>query len=83
MAALRSGHLGAAAIDVARHEPLPADSELWDTPNLHISPHSAASIERYMDSLVGLLADNLARYAQGDPLQNEVIPDPPQPSGKG
>lgn len=83
VAALRSGRLGAAAIDVARHEPLPADSELWDTPNLHISPHSAASLERYMDSLIDLLADNLARDAGGEPLRNTVVPDPSRRPGGG
>ena len=38
-AALRDGRLAGAALDVMRPEPLPADSPLWDVPNLIISPH--------------------------------------------
>lgn len=39
--ALRAGRLAAAGIDVMVPEPLPADSTLWDTPNLLITPHGA------------------------------------------
>ncbi len=72
MAALRSGHLRAAAIDVAREEPLPSDSPLWDTPNLAISPHSSASADRYLERVGELFCDNLARYVNGQELRNVV-----------
>ena len=70
--ALHSGHLGAAVLDVTRQEPLPADSPLWDAPNLHLSPHSAASLDRYAENLFELFADNLDRYLRGEPLRNVV-----------
>jgi phosphoglycerate dehydrogenase-like enzyme len=70
--ALRSGHLRAAAIDVARQEPLPADSPLWDAPNLAISPHSSASADRYLERVVDLFVDNLGRYTADRPLRNVV-----------
>ena len=70
--ALRSGHLRAAAIDVAREEPLPPDSPLWDTPNLTISPHSSASADRYLERVGDLFYDNLARYVAGQELRNVV-----------
>jgi phosphoglycerate dehydrogenase-like enzyme len=70
--ALQSGQLRAAAIDVAREEPLPADNPLWDAPHLAISPHSSASADRYLERVVDLFTDNLARYVAGQPLRNVV-----------
>jgi phosphoglycerate dehydrogenase-like enzyme len=70
--ALRSGHLGAAVLDVTREEPLPADSPLWDAPNLRLSPHSAASLDHYLESVFDLFTDNLGRYVRGEPLRNVV-----------
>lgn len=43
IAALRSGHLGGAAIDVAEPEPLPPTDPLWDAPNLILVPHVGGS----------------------------------------
>ncbi len=73
-AALRSGHLAGAALDVFRQEPLPADSPLWEVPRLLISPHSATAITSYFPNLHGLLRDNVRRYLAGEPLVNEVDP---------
>lgn len=69
LAALRSGHLGGAAIDVTAIEPLPVDSQLWHAPRLIITPHAAGG------RLVGaaeLLAENLAALVAGEPLRNVV-----------
>jgi phosphoglycerate dehydrogenase-like enzyme len=72
IAALERGHLGAAILDVTREEPLPRSSPLWDAPRVHLSPHSSASIDRYLESLFDLFGENLARYAAGQPLRNVV-----------
>jgi phosphoglycerate dehydrogenase-like enzyme len=72
IAALESGHLRAAATDVARQEPLPPDDPLWEAPNLMISPHSSASQDRYFDMVFDLFVDNLGRYVAGDPLRNVI-----------
>jgi phosphoglycerate dehydrogenase-like enzyme len=72
VAALESGHLGAAILDVTRDEPTPVDSPLWAAPNCYLSPHSAVSLDSYGDPLVALLADNLARLVAGRPLRNVV-----------
>jgi phosphoglycerate dehydrogenase-like enzyme len=72
IAALESGHLRGAAIDVAKHEPIPADDPLYDAPNLSISPHSAASQDHYMERLWALFCDNLEAYRAGRPLRNVV-----------
>ena len=71
-AALRSGHLAGAALDVARAEPLPADSPLWEIPNLLLSPHSSTSQDRYFEMIFELFVDNLTRYISGQPLRNLV-----------
>lgn len=73
-AALRSGRLGAACLDVVREEPLPPNSELWDLPNVLISPHSAANLDDENVRLVELFADNLRRYLEGAPLRNVFDP---------
>jgi glyoxylate/hydroxypyruvate reductase A len=68
--ALRSGHLGGAALDVARREPLEADSPLWDMPNVLISPHSASTVHQENERLVELFCANLVRFARGERLIN-------------
>ncbi len=74
-AALESGHLGAAVLDVTRQEPLPADDPLWAAPNLYLSPHSAVSLDRYEATLAKLTADNLRRFLADEPMVN-VANDP-------
>lgn len=72
IAALESGHLGAAILDVTREEPLPADDPLWSAPNILISPHCSAAQDRYTETLLALFADNLGRFTRGESLRNVV-----------
>ncbi len=72
VAALESGHLAGAAIDVARTEPLPPQDPLWQAPNLLISPHSSATGEAFAPRALGLFVENLGRYLSGEPLLNVV-----------
>jgi phosphoglycerate dehydrogenase-like enzyme len=72
VAALGEGRLGAAALDVFEREPLPKESLLWDLPNLYVSAHSSVSVDRYLDDVFDLFADNLRRFAAGEPLHNVV-----------
>jgi phosphoglycerate dehydrogenase-like enzyme len=69
MDALRGGRIAGAALDVTRVEPLPADSPLWDTPNLIITPHAAGG--RPLGA-TDLLAENLENLLAGRPLRNVV-----------
>ena len=71
IAALESGHLGAALLDVTRLEPVPEDSPLWDAPNMYVSPHSAVSIDRYQINAWNLFVENFARWRAGEMLINQ------------
>ena len=68
--ALRSGHLGGAALDVFTEEPLPADSPLWSMPNVLISPHSGSTTDRENSRITDLFCENLRRYLADEPLLN-------------
>jgi phosphoglycerate dehydrogenase-like enzyme len=70
--ALERGHLRAAAIDVARTEPLPPEDPLWSAPNLYISPHSSTSGEGYAARAFDLFCRNFERFVRDEPLQNVV-----------
>lgn len=68
--ALRSGHLGGAALDVFADEPLPVDSPLWEMPNVLVSPHSASTSDRENARITELFCENLKRFLTGQPLLN-------------
>ena len=72
--ALRSGHLAGAALDVFPEEPLPAEHPLWSAPNLIVTPHTSGFRQGHWDEVVDIFADNLQRYASGEPLRFEVDP---------
>jgi phosphoglycerate dehydrogenase-like enzyme len=65
IAALRSKHIAFAALDVALVEPLPADSPLWDLPNVLISPHSASTAPSENGKITEIFCRNLACYLDG------------------
>jgi len=71
-AALRTGQLGGAALDVFTREPLDPTSPFWDLPNVIVTPHMSGAMEDYWTPLVALFAENLRRFEQGQPLLNVV-----------
>jgi phosphoglycerate dehydrogenase-like enzyme len=70
IAALRSGKLAGAYLDVFTREPLDPDSPLWTLPNVIISPHSSSYSQGYADRVGEIFLDNLARWRDGIPLRN-------------
>jgi phosphoglycerate dehydrogenase-like enzyme len=72
IAALESGHLSGAGIDVTDPEPLPAASKLWDLPNVIITPHVGGQGATRIDDMTNLFCENLRRYAAGERLINLV-----------
>jgi len=72
LAALRSGYLGGAYLDVFETEPLPADNPLWNAPNLLISPHAADGVADWEARFAALFAENLAHWRAGRTMRNVV-----------
>ncbi len=72
IAALQSKHLGGAYLDVFAQEPLPAESPLWDLPNVLVTAHDAATSDAYDRRINALFLDNLARWQRDEALINEV-----------
>jgi phosphoglycerate dehydrogenase-like enzyme len=72
VAALRSGHLGGAYLDVTDPEPLPAGHPLWKLPNVLVTPHSSWASARFARRTSEFFVENLARYQAGRPLRNLV-----------
>jgi D-3-phosphoglycerate dehydrogenase len=73
VAAIESGHLGGAGLDVTETEPLPSESPLWDLPNVIITPHVGGQSATRIDDMTNFFCDNLARYLSGRPLRNLVV----------
>jgi phosphoglycerate dehydrogenase-like enzyme len=72
-AALESGQLGAAYLDVTTPEPLPPDHALWTTPNCFITPHTAGGHHDEAQRLVRHFLENLARFTARQPLLDRVL----------
>ena len=72
IAALKSGRLAGAGLDVVDPEPLPADSPLWHLSNLIITPHVSADTALADEQRNAVLVENLRRYAAGEPLLSVV-----------
>jgi phosphoglycerate dehydrogenase-like enzyme len=70
--ALAAGRLRGAALDVFEHEPLDPASPLWDRPDVLITPHVSGFHADYWPQATELFADNLRRFAAGQPLANVV-----------
>lgn len=70
--ALKEERIAGAGLDVFEEEPLPEDSELWNMPNVIITPHSAGVSPETGDRTFGIFCENLKRFVTGEPLINVV-----------
>jgi phosphoglycerate dehydrogenase-like enzyme len=71
-AALESGQLGGAVLDVFEREPLEPENPLWSTPNVIVTPHSSGFRASHWDEVTELFAQNLRHFIGGEPLKNIV-----------
>ncbi len=72
-AALESGHLGGAGLDVFWEEPFPPLDPLLALPNVIATPHIAGVTDRSYDQIADAVAANLERLRRGEPIANRVI----------
>ncbi len=71
-AALRSGHLGAAGLDVFHAEPVTAKLPFFDFPNVVVTPHSAAATEQSTRRMGLSCAESIIAFFKGQ-LDPDVV----------
>jgi len=72
LAALDSGHLAGAGLDVTDPEPLPAGHRLWGREDVLVTPHMAGRATLTGERRAVLQVENMRRFARGEPLLNVV-----------
>jgi len=72
IAALSTGQIAGAALDVFEREPLPADSPLWKLDNVIITPHISGFTRHYHQKVARVFKENLRRYLDNRPLLNQL-----------
>lgn len=72
LAAIDSGHLSGATLDVFREEPLPRDHPFWSHPRMVLTPHTSARTLR--SESIAQIAGKIAAMQRGEPVQGQVDP---------
>jgi phosphoglycerate dehydrogenase-like enzyme len=76
VAALKSGHLAGAGLDVADpNEPLPPWHRLWSVPNVILTPHFTPQMPDRTARTLDILEENYARFLRGEPLLHRFMPE--------
>ena len=72
VAAIESGQLTGAGLDVTAEEPLPADSPLWKYDQIVITPHTAGASQFRIGRIIDRVCTNLQHLAAGEPLEGVI-----------
>ncbi|CRI65721.1 D-isomer specific 2-hydroxyacid dehydrogenase, NAD-binding [Thiocapsa sp. KS1] len=85
LAALKSGHLGGAGLDVVAMEPLPPTSPLWNAPRTLITPHATPRVADRDQASLEIIGNLIHQYRRGEPLtgaldMRDVYSSPQRPS---
>lgn len=72
VAALKSGKVAGAGLDVTYTEPCPPDNPLWSLPNVILTSHTAGASQNIAKRAMQTFLDNMQRYVNGEPLINVV-----------
>jgi D-3-phosphoglycerate dehydrogenase len=70
VAALTNGKLAGAGLDVTAEEPLPPTSQLWELPNVIITPHVGGQSAKRIDDMTAFFCENLRQWHAKLPLLN-------------
>ena len=73
IAALQSGQIAGAGLDVFETEPLPDESPLWEMKNVLITSHYSGGTNFFHKRGFEIFLDNLNRYQNGNSLRNVVV----------
>ena len=71
--ALNNGIIAGAALDVTKHEPLPAVDPLWKAKNILITPHRAAYGDKMIARMNALIERNIHHWLAGEPLEDRIL----------
>ena len=72
VAALETGEIAGAALDVFETEPLPPESPLWEFEEVIVMPHKGSATNRYHLDIAELVTENVERFRSGAELKNRV-----------
>jgi len=72
IAAIESGALAGAGLDVAPMEPLPPDHPLWTTPNVVMTPHTAGASQFRISRNLDRFCRNIGHFGAGRPLEGQI-----------
>jgi len=70
--ALKEGWIDGAGLDVFEEEPLSKDSELWDLPNVYITPHTTPQAPDRTDKVLDILEKNIQKYTNEEVMINQL-----------